>query len=131
MNGENVYIFAPVRFKMPDNVIYKSFDKLKVKMSKDSMLLIENPYNYAFELSSEEITIELHMYRDKKVIKSFPNSALTTTYNQPIKILPLSETRTNLKVTLPVVDDADAFGYSAKLDPWPGAAVYYRYSLGK
>lgn len=124
MNNQEVYVFAPDKFKIPDYVIYKSFDKLKAKMNADSTLVIENPYAYPFEISKEEFSIEMLLYKDKKVIKTLPIETLTS-----IKIPAKSVTELGIKVSIPQDKEAEQFGFSIKKAPWPGAAVYYRYNI--
>ncbi|WP_235297609.1 ArnT family glycosyltransferase [Portibacter marinus] len=131
MNESEIFVFAPDRFKVPDFLVYQSFDKLKVMVNKQGFLVVQNPYDYAFQLGEGGISIDLLLYKDKKVIETIPmNQWALKDPNDVISIRAQSDTVLNFKTNPPPDTKADEYGYSIKMPPWPGAAVYYRYRLG-
>jgi len=126
INGQEVYVFAPERYKLPDYLTYESYDKLKVVMEEDSSLSIENPYDNAFLFGPEGLGIDLLLYKDKKVVKT-----LKVEIDHPISISADDTTNLGISTSIPSEIVIDGFGFSVRKDPWPGAAVYYRYDVSR
>jgi len=126
MNGEEVFVYALDRFKIPDYVTYRSFDKIKVSMEEDSTLTIKNPYDYPVEFSEQKHQIIALFYKKKRVVKRIPIDL-----KQEEIIAAESEKNSGFKFDAPGGFEYDAVGFSVKVDPWPGTSVYHRYKISK
>ncbi|GLR18674.1 hypothetical protein GCM10007940_32900 [Portibacter lacus] len=124
MNGQEVYVYAPEKYKIPEFITYRSFDKLKVKVDRDSVVVIENPYHYSFTFSEDAYQVYLVLFQDKRVVKYVPFNL-----EQEITVPKNSLTELHSLPEMPNDGDYDAYGCAVSIAPWPRAAVYYRYKL--